>query len=522
MISRFTGRRATMIPEHQVKPRVCFIGLDCADPRLVFSRLEGEMPAVTALRRQGVWCSLRSCHPPVTIPAWQVMMSGRDPGELGLYGFRNRTDYSYEGLSIATSRDVKVPGVWDYFREPEDHSIVLGVPGTYPPGELQGELVSCFLTPDTDREYTYPPELADEIRNVVGNYRVDVENFRSDEKERLVEDIHEMTRTRFTLFRHLLRTRPWNFAMMVEIGTDRIHHGFWRFFDPAHRFHEPDNPHRHVIRDYYRLIDAEIAETVRTITPSSSDVDETSTTVVIASDHGAQPLRGGFALNDWLRMEGYLVLKDEEFVPDSPGRVPFQPPLIDWQRTRVWGEGGYFGRLFFNIEGREPHGRVPPLEVESLVRELKEKLEALPDDQGGPMGNTVHRPSDLYSQIRGIPPDLLVYFGNLAWRSIGSLNPSGTGTIDPADLYTPENDTGPDDANHDWDGIFVAAPIGPSARSAKVADRWLWSESGKPHSGNGESSTIRVADILDIAPTIHYLMGREVPDTMGGRILFFD
>ena len=44
---------------------------------------------------------LRSVDPPITVPAWSCMVSGRDPGELGIYGFRNRRDHSYDGLGIA-------------------------------------------------------------------------------------------------------------------------------------------------------------------------------------------------------------------------------------------------------------------------------------------------------------------------------------------------------------------------------------------------------------------------------------
>ncbi len=44
-------------------------------------------------------------------------------------------------------------------------------------------------------------------------------------------------------------------------------------------------------------------------------------------------------------------------------------------------------------------------------------------------------------------PDLLVYFGDLEWRSVGSVGNSS--------LYIYENDTGPDGANHDRTGIFA-------------------------------------------------------------------
>ena len=32
------------------------------------------------------------------------MMSSKDPGQLGFYGFRNRKDHSYDGYAFANSR----------------------------------------------------------------------------------------------------------------------------------------------------------------------------------------------------------------------------------------------------------------------------------------------------------------------------------------------------------------------------------------------------------------------------------
>ena len=83
--------------------RVLVIGLDCAEPSLVFERWADHLPNLTNLRSNGIWGKLESTIPPITIPAWASMMTGKLPGSLGFYGFRNRKDYSYEGLSFATS-----------------------------------------------------------------------------------------------------------------------------------------------------------------------------------------------------------------------------------------------------------------------------------------------------------------------------------------------------------------------------------------------------------------------------------
>ena len=180
--------------------------------------------------------------------------------------------------------------------------IVLGVPQTYPPSRVKGEMVSCFLTPDTrTSRYTYPPELKDEIEQLVGHYMVDVENFRSDDKDRLLDQIEEMTEKRFRLAEHLLETRPWDLFFMVEMGTDRIHHGFWRFTDSEHRLFEPGNPYEHAMLDYYKRLDSKIARLLR--------FADDETAVLVVSDHGAKRMDGGICINEWLRREGYLVLQ---------------------------------------------------------------------------------------------------------------------------------------------------------------------------------------------------------------------
>jgi predicted AlkP superfamily phosphohydrolase/phosphomutase len=119
---------------------------------------------------------LHSCDPPITVPAWASMTSSRSPGTLGFYGFRNRRNHSYDTPSRSPTRArLRVPRLWDLLSARGRQVIVLGVPQTYPVSRVNGVMVSCFLTPDTEQsQYTYPPELKSEIERVVGRYIVDV------------------------------------------------------------------------------------------------------------------------------------------------------------------------------------------------------------------------------------------------------------------------------------------------------------------------------------------------------------
>src|SRR5690606_13484771 len=142
---RHPGRHAT--PQHlALMPRALVLGLDCAPPALVFDRFAGVMPCLSRLRREGAFGRLRSTEPPITMPAWASMAAGRDPGELGLYGFRNRGE-GY-ALTISTARDVKFKRVWDYVGEAGKKVAALYVPPSYPPPPVRGVSLGCFLTPD--------------------------------------------------------------------------------------------------------------------------------------------------------------------------------------------------------------------------------------------------------------------------------------------------------------------------------------------------------------------------------------
>jgi predicted AlkP superfamily phosphohydrolase/phosphomutase len=454
--------------------RALVIGLDCAAPQLVFDQWLDELPTIRGLTERGRFGVLRSCDPPITVPAWSVMTSSRSPGVLGFYGFRNRKDHSYDAMAFANSSSVRVPRVWDLLSAKGRPVIVLGVPQTYPVSQVHGVMVSCFLTPDTNRQYTYPASVKQEIEALVGEYMVDVPNFRTTDKQRVLDDIETMTEKRFRVAEHLLETRPWDLFFLVEMGTDRVHHAFWRYSDPEHRLYEPGNEFETAMLDYYRGVDEKLGRLLRF-------ADE-GTAVLVVSDHGAKRIDGGICVNEWLRREGYLALKEE---PAEP--VALTPDLIDWERTTAWGEGGYYCRLFLNVAGREPQGTVAPEDYERVRTELKKKLEALGDEAGQPIGTVAHRPEELYETRNGVAPDLMVYFGNLFWRSIGQV---GTGTV-----HVFENDTGPDDANHAHEGLYLL-----------VAD-------GVP-SGRGEERSI-----VDVAPTLLELLGEPVPAEMEGRSL---
>jgi predicted AlkP superfamily phosphohydrolase/phosphomutase len=454
--------------------KVFVVGLDCAEPTLVFERWRDLLPNFRRLMEHGIYGQLTSTIPAITVPAWASMMSSQDPGQLGFYGFRNRADYSYERMSIATSQAVKVDRVWDLLSRAGKKVVVAGVPQTYPVKPVNGCLISSFLTPSTLSQYTYPAELKGEISQVVdGEYMLDVRQFRTEDKAHLLEQIYAMADQHHKLVMHLMTSKPWDFFMHVDMGVDRIHHGFWKFFDERHPLYEPGNPFENAIRDYYIHLDQQLGERLALL-------DE-NTVVLVVSDHGAQPMVGGICFNEWLKQEGYLAL---EYQPD--GIVPLEKCEIDWHKTLAWGSGGYYARLFLNVKGREPEGIIEPADYDRVRDELARRIANMVDPEGQPIGSVAYKPEEIYKTVNNIAPDLIVYMGNLKWRSVGSLGFNR--------IHTFENDTGPDDANHAQEGLYI------------YYDPRL--------QGQGEAPK---QHLMDVAPTILELMGVSAPAEMQGR-----
>ncbi len=453
-----------------MKRKLMVIGLDCAPPEIVLDRRR-ELPVLNRLIAAGRHGKMHSSHPPITIPAWMVMATGKDPGRLGLYGFRHRRAYTYDKMWIANSLSIKEPAVWDILGDAGGRSVLVSVPPSYPPHPVAGDLVGCFITPGADKAYTYPEGLKAEIESRFGPYPFDVV-FRTDDRDAILKAIYDMTAKRFDILTWMAREKPWDLFWFVEIGVDRIQHAFWKFHDPAHHLYEPGNKYERAILDYYKYLDGRIGELLEAVPEEAA--------VLVVSDHGAKRMKGAFCVNEWLIRQGDLVLRE---APKKGANIEKTP--IDWGRTKAWGWGGYYARIFLNVEGREPQGIIKPEDYEAEREALAERLRGVRGPDGEAWATRVIKPNEFYPQLRGDYPDLMVYFDDLYWRSAGTL---GWGT-----MYLAENDTGPDDAVHAQDGMYIL--YDPADRTSRRQD----------------------VDILDLAPTILAKLGLPVPTDMTGR-----
>lgn len=457
------------------RARALVLGLDSMPPGLLFDRFLPLMPNMKRLLDRSVYGTLRSCDPPITVPAWAVMFTGMDPGTLGIYGFRHRKPGTYWDNYSPTPQMLPHPPAWELLSRLGKRVAVVGMPPGYPPPRVNGVYISDFLTPDHAKDFVQPPELAEEILGVAGGYEFDV-TFRAADRERIGEELIAMTQKRWAVARHLWKKERWDLFALHEIGPDRIHHTFWKYFDLGHPRSEPNPAYLALVERYYRMLDDELGQFLALV---GDDV-----TVFVVSDHGSQMMDGCFCINEWLIQKGYLVLRG----PMPPKSTPIEKAAVDWSRTRAWGAGGYYARIFFNVKGREPQGIVAAEEIPALTARIAGELAAEKLPNGAPLAPDVRAPAAIYREVRGDAPDLMVYFAQLKWRSAG--------TIGHRTLYLNENDTGPDDSVHSFDGVYAMAEPGRKDRGPRPE-----------------------RSIIDIGPTILTRMGVDPPSKMQGKAI---
>ncbi len=244
---------------------------------------------------------------------------------------------------------------------------------------MNGVYISDFLTPHKATDFVYPASMQEEIQRVAGGYEFDV-TFRAEDRERIGAQLTQMTRKHFAVARHLWAKEEWDFFAIHEIGPDRLHHTFWKYFDTHHPRYEENPKFRAIVEGYYAMLDDEIGSLLSGV---PDDVR-----VLLLSDHGSQAMAGGFCINEWLIRQGHLTLKG----PRPPPGTPLEKTTIDWSKTRAWGAGGYYARIFYNVKGREPEGILPPKEVPRFEAQLGSELRALRRPDGASLDADVRSP----------------------------------------------------------------------------------------------------------------------------------
>ncbi len=502
--------------------RVLVVGWDGAAPDLVLPWVEkGHLPTLGRLLREGAAGEVASTMPPLSGPAWAAFVTGRSPGQTGLYDFLYRRAGSY-GFSPINARMRDGRSFWRILSDAGRRVGVFNVPLTHPVEPVNGYMVSGFMTPYGAHDFTYPPELAAELENVVGGYRLyPWANYSDRQPEAFFQAVEEIIEQRTKATLHLMDTHPWDFLITVMYETDTSEHQLWHYIDPTHPRYDPARVARYgnpLLRIFQQADDS-----LRQILARVDD----DTLVIFMSDHGMGPVHHFVFLNSWLRDEGYMVLKRDPLtqikamamragfnlvnvhklvnalyvIKDIEHRVSYSKDSlmkkvflsfdnVDWSRTVAYSFGRAVGMVYINLRGREPQGIVEPGEEYEAVRdEIARRALAYTDPRTGRrLAKEALRREDVYhGRHLEQAPDLILIPADETSHVFGLSDFGSWSLFEPAYRYT---------AVHRPNGILaIRGPQVPAG--AKITD----------------------ARLEDLAPTILYAMGVPVPADMEGRVL---
>jgi predicted AlkP superfamily phosphohydrolase/phosphomutase len=318
----------------------------------------GTLPNLTALAASGSFRPLLSVHPTVSSCAWASFMTGMGPAGHGLFGFVDRRPETWD-LFIPTGRDVKAETLWEKLSRHGKRVVVLNVPGTYPPRDVNGVLVSGFLCTNLEK-VSRDEKVVEQLREL--DYRIDVDAWQArKEPAAVLEEVGLILDRRTQAALRFLEKGDWDFGMVHFMSVDRMQHFLWR------QAEEGDEELHPRFMEMYARMDAHIGALLDAAGPDAE--------VFVLSDHGFCSIRKEVQLNRWLEEQGLLVYRDD-FDPRRGLRN------IDPARTRAYSL--IPGRVFLNLQGREGDGIVKPGdEADALLTDIGERLLEWRDPDGG-------------------------------------------------------------------------------------------------------------------------------------------
>jgi len=504
-----------------LKRKMLVIGLDGVGFDFIKDWLEqGKLPTIAKLMECGVYGDLQSTIPPITPPAWASFMTGMNPGKHGIYDFvivkrKKSGDYEY---SLVNSKNIKGKCIWDFLTAKKKKSIVLNVPLTYPPWEINGIMISGYLSPPT-KNYAYPNDVVGELEKNIGEYIIFPDENILNNPGRKFKKLLKIIEKRKEAAIYLMKNYEYDFFMVEFQMTDTICHLL---------------KDRGKILEVYQKVDESIAEILE-------HTDAQRTNVIIISDHGMTPVKKTIRINRWLynlglyrtkkglqkeyithttimksnyhakkqsrkeillnllsnmgitveKINYYLSLLGIDFLKRLfPKSITHSLPRIttDWRNTKAYlfSQHAYWMGISINLKGREAEGIVEPgEEYEKLRNYIIRELYNLKDPETGErVIEKALKKEEVYSgPYLNKAPDILVLTKNQEYIS----DPGPYGDIfskNPNEIHA-----------HKMNGIFIA--YGPDIKRGQI----------------------KGAKIIDIAPTILHMMDVPVPEDMDGRVL---
>jgi predicted AlkP superfamily phosphohydrolase/phosphomutase len=500
--------------------KVMIIGLDGV-PLDIIQRwaASGHLPTLRRLMKEGASGQLRSTIPPTSGPSWSSFVTGMNPGKTGIYDFLYRKEGTYHFPPVNASQRGGTT-VWRYLSEAGYRVGVLNLPMSYPVEQINGFMVSGWMTPYTATDFIHPPELAAELEQEIGQYRIyPTETFTESRKDSFLKATYDLLDMRTRTALYLARTKRSDVFMAIFFDTDRVLHQLWHYLDPEHPWRTDTEDRERVVRDYFQKVDESIGRLL--------EYADEETLVIILSDHGMGCANNFIVLNNWLLDTGLLRLKRDpwtrtkefmfrrgftlrnvhqvadrlhlarqaEYVAgyfvDHLLKLAFLSFLdVDWSQSKAYSFGRHLGSIYINVKGREPQGIVEPgAEYEAVRDEIEHLAYDFRDPRTGrKMIGQVLRREEIYTGPHlERAPDLILRPHEPSDIFFGLADFGHRETVSTVYRYS---------GMHRDYGMLIMK--GPGVRQERA---------------------IEGAAIQDIAPTVLHTMGLPVPADMDGRML---
>jgi len=320
--------------------RVVIVGLDGVPFGLIENFTDnGLMPETKKLIENGLFVPMESSIPEISSVAWSSMITGKNPGEHGIFGYTDIPQGTYR-LSFPNFNNLKAEPFWQIYGR--EKSIIINVPATFPVKPLNGIHISGFISLDLKRS-VYPESLIQKLSEF--NYRIDVDASKAHQSiDMFLNDLDKILKARIAAYRFLWREEDWQTFMLVFTGTDRLSHFLWDAFE------DEDHAYRLAFIEHFRQIDGVIGE----IADNLSDED----VLVLLSDHGFELLEKEVNINFLLKENGFLRLKPESernYADIESGTQAFalEP-----------------ARIYIHSKDKYPRGSVEKSEYQKVIEEL--------------------------------------------------------------------------------------------------------------------------------------------------------
>jgi predicted AlkP superfamily phosphohydrolase/phosphomutase len=490
--------------------QVLVLGIDGATFKLIGPMVRsGRLPNFKGLMEGGAWGVLESTIPPVTIPAWVSMMTGKNPGRLGYFDLLRRDGYGVEPNSYCYWKHAPI---WQILNRHGIRTGVMNLPGTYPPEEVDGFMLTGMLTPSKRSPFIYPATLGEDLNTKVKDYEIDVPQWQYFDQDEFVKVLYKVTEKRKQAAEYLINNIPCEFYMIVFTGSDRIQHVLWDQED--------------IVEAYWEELDRVVGRIM--------GIFGEDTTVFVVSDHGFGPLERTFFVNEWLRKKRFLRVKREmneralvklgrfverlyHFLGERKLVRPIMGLLskfvgldwilkhtyeylsserlegrVNWRKTRAFSciHTPHFGQIYINVEGRMREGCVPEDERDHLRNEIMKELEKFSGSRRGRMPKVeAYRAEDVYSGPHLDEAPDIVFILDDGRCEVDAKVGEGRLIAEGAPLTGWKG-------THTMDGVFIAK--GPDIKPGFRVEK---------------------ASIIDVAPTILQVFGVPPQQEMDGRIL---